>query len=882
MSKLTPMMQQYMEIKQKHKDCLMLFRLGDFYELFFEDAEVASRELEITLTARDCGLENRAPMCGVPYHAADGYIDRLVSKGYKVAICEQVEDASEAKGIVKRDVIRVITPGTLIDTNLLEDKRNNYLLSLYISTVGCGLSYVDISTGEFLCTEIIGDEIEQKVIDEISKVEPTEIIYFIEEGSTSSNLIEDIKKRFSIYISVYDSWIFEKDHAINQIKDQFNIVGVEGLGFHSNHLGIQSTGSLLYYLKSTQKRSLTHINKINLYAFEEKMILDIFTRRNLELTETIRGKNKKGSLLWVLDKTLTAMGGRMIRRWIEEPLLNVEIINQRLQAVEVLKEDILLRRELKESLKQIYDLERLSGKIAFGSANPRDLVALKKSIYFLPTIKQLFDNKTTGLLGQLLTNIDPLDDIRNLIDMSILEDPSLYLKDGGIIKEGYNKDLDELQRASKEGKHWIAKLEQQEKDRTGIKSLKVGYNKIFGYYIEISKSNLHLAPESYIRKQTLANCERYITPELKEIETKILGAEEKIVDIEYELFIEIRNILSLEIERIQRTANAIAELDVLYSFAEVAGENNYIKPTVNDSEVIDIQEGRHPVVEKVLENDMFISNDTYINTEDEQLLIITGPNMAGKSTYMRQVALIVLMAQIGSFVPAYSATIGITDRIFTRVGANDDLSQGQSTFMVEMSEMASIINLATKKSLLIVDEIGRGTSTFDGLSIAWSVAEYICKTLGSKTLFSTHYHELTQLSETYIGIKNYRVSVKEDKDQIIFLHKVLKGSADKSYGIQVARLAGLPKDIINRANDILIDLERKNSDEDNHSNEVEKKSEVALTNNNIDINKEEQLKFEDFVELEIIKDLKHINLLETTPIDALNILYKLQKKATQL
>ncbi len=770
----------------------------------------------------------------------------------------------------------------MIDTNLLEDKRNNYLLSLYISAVGCGLSYVDISTGEFLCTEIIGDEIEQKVIDEISKVEPTEIIYFIEEGSTSSNLIEDIKKRFSIYISIYDSWTFEKNHAINQIKDQFNIVGIEGLGFHSNHLGIQSTGSLLYYLKSTQKRSLTHINKIDLYAFEEKMILDIFTRRNLELTETIRGKNKKGSLLWVLDKTLTAMGGRMIRRWIEEPLLNVEIINQRLQAVEVLKEDILLRRELKESLKQIYDLERLSGKIAFGSANPRDLVALKKSIYFLPTIKQLFDNKAAGLLGELLTNIDPLDDIKNLIDISILDEPALNLKDGGIIKEGYNKDLDELQRASKEGKHWIAKLEQQEKDRTGIKSLKVGYNRIFGYYIEISKSNLHLAPESYIRKQTLANCERYITPELKEIETKILGAEEKIVDIEYEQFIEIRNILSLEIERIQRTANAIAELDVLYSFAEVAGESNYIKPTVNDSEVINIQEGRHPVVEKVLENDMFISNDTYINTEDEQLLIITGPNMAGKSTYMRQVALIVLMAQIGSFVPAYSATIGITDRIFTRVGANDDLSQGQSTFMVEMSEMASIINLATKKSLLIVDEIGRGTSTFDGLSIAWSVAEYICKTLGSKTLFSTHYHELTQLSETYTGIKNYRVSVKEDKDQIIFLHKVLKGSADKSYGIQVARLAGLPKDIINRANDILIDLERKNSDEDNHSNDVSKESEVALTSNNIDINKEEQLKLEDFVGLEIIKDLKYINLLETTPIDALNILYRLQKKATQL
>jgi len=876
------MMQQYMEIKQKHKDCLMFFRLGDFYELFFDDAEVASRELEITLTARDCGLENKAPMCGVPYHAAAGYIDKLVSKGYKVAICEQVEDASEAKGIVKRDVVRVITPGTLIDTSLLEDKRNNYLVSVYISNLGCGLSYVDISTGELLCTEITEDEITQRLIDEVSKIEPTEMIYFIEEGLNHNNLIDLIKKRFNIYISQYDPWVFEKEYAINQIKDQFNIVAIEGLGFHSNHLGIQSTGSLIYYLKSTQKRSLTHINKLNLYAFKEKMILDTFTRRNLELTETIRGKNKKGSLLWVLDKTLTAMGGRMIRRWIEEPLLNVEQINQRIQSVEVLKDNILLRRELKENLKQIYDLERLSGKIAFGSANPKDLVALKKSLCFLPTIKQLFDNETAGLLEQLLNNIDTLEDVKNLIDISILEEPSLSLKDGGIIKEGYNKELDELQRASKEGKHWIAKLEQQEKDRSGIKSLKVGYNKIFGYYIEITKSNLHLAPENYIRKQTLANCERYITPELKEIEAKILGAEEKIVVIEYEQFIEIRNMLLFEIERIQRTASAIAELDVLYSFAEVAGESNYIKPTVNDSEIIDIKDGRHPVVEKVLENDMFVPNDTYINTEDEQLLMITGPNMAGKSTYMRQVALIILMAQIGSFVPAHSAIVGIADRIFTRVGANDDLSQGQSTFMVEMSEMASIINIATKKSVLIVDEIGRGTSTFDGLSIAWSVAEYICESLKSRTLFSTHYHELTQLSETYMGIKNYRVSVKEDKDQIIFLHKVLKGSADKSYGIQVARLAGLPKKIINRANYILLDLERKNSDRENDQNYILKESEVTLTISESDVNKEEQLKFEDLFEPEVIKDLKEINLLETTPIDALNILYKLQKKVTQL
>lgn len=871
MSKLTPMMQQYTGLKEKHKDCLMFFRLGDFYELFFEDAEIASRELEITLTAR--GGVNKTPMCGVPHHAADAYIDRLISKGYKVAICEQIENPSEAKGIVKRDVVRIITPGTLIDTNLLEDKKNNYLAALYISAKGCGLTYVDISTGEFLCTQITEQENEQKIIDEITKIEPTEIIYFIDGESHYTNIIESINKRLNVYISEYDSWTFEKDYSINQVKEQFNVISVEGLGFHSGHIGIQSTGSLLHYLKSTQKRVLTHINKVNIYDLNKKMILDISTRRNLELSETIRGKNKKGSLLWILDKTLTAMGGRMIRRWMEEPLLNVESINERLYAVEILKHDILLRKELKESLKQIYDLERLAGKIAFGSANPRDLVALKKSVSFLPTIKQLFTNQSTGLLGKILIHIDALEDVRKLIEISILEDPAISLKDGGIIKEGYNKELDELQRASKEGKHWITKLEKQEKENLGIRSLKVGYNKIFGYYIEVSKPNLHLVPKHYIRKQTLANCERYIISELKEIETKILGAEEKIVNIEYEQFIKIRNMLLMEIERIQRTASAIAELDVLYSFAEVAEENNYIKPIVDDGEIIDIKEGRHPVVEKVLENEMFIPNDAYINTEDEQLLIITGPNMAGKSTYLRQVALIVLMAQIGSFVPAHSATIGITDRIFTRVGANDDLSQGQSTFMVEMSEMASIINLATKKSLLIIDEIGRGTSTFDGLSIAWSVVEYIYKLLNSRTLFSTHYHELTQLSETYEGIKNYRVSVKEDKDQIIFLHKVLKGGADKSYGIQVAKLAGLPQDIINRANNILTDLEIKNSNKDNNLNNILKEPEVALTSNNI-----EQLKFENLVDAEIIKDLKNINLLETTPIDALNILYKFQKK----
>lgn len=891
MSKLTPMMQQYMKIKEKHRDSLVFFRLGDFYELFFEDAEIASRELEITLTARECGLENKAPMCGVPFHAANSYIDKLVSKNYKVAICEQVENPSEAKGIVKRDVVRVITPGTLIDTNLLDDKKNNYLLSIYISSRGYGLSYVDMSTGELFCTEIIGDEMKQKLIDEVSKIEPTEMIYFIDKTIDKNNFIKNIKERFNIYINQSDNWIFEDNYCINQIKEHFNISNISGLGFDPNHIGVQSTGSLIHYLKTTQKRSLTHINKIILYNFKEKMVLDVSTRRNLELTETIRNNDKKGSLLWVLDKTSTAMGGRMIRRWLEEPLLDVESINERLYAVEMLKDNILLRDELKKILRQIYDLERLSGKIAFGSVNPRDLVTLKKSISFLPIIKELFNNKSTGLLGKVLKQIDLLEDVMSLIEKSILDEPALSLKDGGIIKEGYNQELDELQKASREGKQWVADLEHEERKSTGIKSLKIRYNKVFGYYIEISKSNLHLAPENYTRKQTLANSERYITPELKEIENKILGAEEKIVQIEYEQFISIRNKLSYEIKRIQKTANAIAELDVLYSFAEIAEENNYVKPSVNNNETIDIKEGRHPVVEKVLENELFISNDTYINTDSEQLLMITGPNMAGKSTYMRQVALITLMAQIGSFVPAESATIGITDRIFTRVGANDDLSQGQSTFMVEMSEMASIVNLATKKSLLIVDEIGRGTSTFDGLSIAWAVAEYISERLKSRTLFSTHYHELTQLSKLYSRVVNCRVSVKEDKDEIIFLHKVLKGSADKSYGIQVARLAGLPNDIINRAKNILNRLEAKNNGSDDDLNNIVKESEVALSFNNEDIEdtnqidklkESEQIKLEDFMESEIIKELKNINLLETTPIEALNILHKIQKKATKI
>lgn len=883
MSKLTPMMQQYMEIKEKHKDCLMLFRLGDFYELFFEDAEIAARELEITLTAR--GGKDKIPMCGVPHHAASSYIDRLISKGYKVAVCEQVEDPAKAKGIVKRDVVRIITPGTLIDTNLLEDKENNYLASLYICSQGYGLAYVDISTGEFFSTEILGKNKEKKIIDEISKIRPNEIIYFMEDSANSK--IEAICKEIDVYINEHDAWIFERDYSSNQVREHFNVTSLEGLGFSSSHIGIQPTGALLHYLKSTQKRVLSHINRIHIYNLNDKMVLDMATRRNLELTETIREKSKKGSLLWILDKTLTAMGGRMIRRWIEEPLLNVEDIRKRLDAVEILKNNLLLRKELNEYLRQIYDLERLAGKIAYGSANPRDLIALKKSISFLPDIKELFSDQANSLLDKILNEMDPLEDVKNIIEISILDEPSLTLKDGGIIKEGYNRELDEFLNISKEGKHWITELEQEEKEKTDIKSLKIGYNRIFGYYIEVSKSNLHLVPKNYIRKQTLANCERYITEELKEMEAKVLGAEEKIINLEYELFIEVRDSILKEIKRIQTTARAVAELDVLYSLAQVAEENNYIKPTVDNGDVISIKEGRHPVVEKVLQNEMFIPNDSYMDTKKEQVLIVTGPNMAGKSTYMRQVALIVLMAQIGCFVPAEEASIGIVDRIFTRVGANDDLAQGQSTFMVEMSEMASIINLATEKSLLIVDEIGRGTSTFDGLSIAWSVVEYICQSLNSRTLFSTHYHELTDLSASYPRIKNYKVSVKEDRDNIIFLHKLTEGSADKSYGIQVAKLAGLPQDIINRAATILARLEEKSSNKNPGLDNLIMESEIALAckgenmNDGSMDNNTEQLGFEDLIINEILDRLKAINLLETTPLDALNFLYELQKKARQ-
>ncbi|NLM04778.1 MAG: DNA mismatch repair protein MutS [Clostridiales bacterium] len=871
MKNLTPMMKQYLNIKEKYKDTLLFFRLGDFYELFFDDAIIASKELEIALTGRDCGLEERAPMCGVPHHAADSYINKLVANGYKVAICEQVEDPAVAKGIVKRDVVRVITPGTLIDTDLLEEKTNNYLMCIFANDRGIGISYVDISTGELFATQIIDANLDQKLQDEISKTQPKEIIYNINDDSLI-NIVKEFHTRLNTYISNYDDWHFEYEYCINQIKDHFNILSLDGLGFEENDLSIHSTGALFHYLKTTQKRTLNYINKINIYDLNNVMLLDLTTRRNLELTKTIRENSKKGSLLWVLDKTKTSMGGRMLRKWIEEPLIEVNLINERLDLVEIFKEDILLRKEIEENLKNIYDLERLSAKISYGTANPRDLIALKNSLSYIPNIIDALTKVNHPLLQNIIDNVNPHTEIKDLIDKAILDNPSPTLKEGNIIKIGYNEDIDRLKLSSKEAKSWIANLESVEREKTGIKSLKVGYNRVFGYYIEVTKSNLSSVPDRYIRKQTLANSERYIIPELKEMESKILSSEEKIIALEYELFLEIRSIIEKEIPKIQNTAHTIAKLDALYSLAETAYENRYEKPEVNNNKIINISMGRHPVVEKMLNNNMFVPNDTYIDPNKYEISIITGPNMAGKSTYMRQVALIVLMAQIGSFVPADSATIGIVDRIFTRVGASDDLSQGQSTFMVEMSEMANILNNATPNSLVILDEVGRGTSTYDGLSIAWSIIEYISEITKCKTLFSTHYHELSELEGLIRGVKNYKISVKEEKDNIIFLRKVKEGSADKSYGIQVAKLAGLPADVIKRAEIILNDLEKKDIINSKQVNDI---TDTISYNH-------KQLNFFDTNYQKIIDEIKNLNLLETTPIAALNILNELQKKVEKL
>lgn len=859
------MMLQYLEIKDSCKDCILFFRLGDFYEMFFEDAKTASRELEIALTGRDCGLDERAPMCGVPYHSADTYISKLIEKGYKVAICEQVEDPALAKGIVKREIIRVVTPGTIIESNMLDERVNNYISCVLLNKDSFSLSVCDISTGEFLVTS--GGGSIYRVIDELSKYNPSELIIIDNDLPIDNKAEKIIKDRFNLLLT------YKKHNEDDNIFLNKKFSNLDG--FNENEIIVCSC--LFNYIRDNQKSSLMQITSIKKYMINDFMVLDSTARRNLELTETIRGKSSKGSLLWLLDKTRTSMGGRMLRKWIEEPLISTDEINKRLDAVEELISNVYVCGDLKEFLKNIYDIERLISRISCSAANARDLMSLKESLKNLPDIKSALSECRCEMLRNIYNDFDILEDIYNLIDKSISDNPPLTLKEGGIIKDGYSADVDKLRNAMKNGKGWIADLEQKEREITGIKSLKVGYNKVFGYYIEITKSNLSSIPEGrYIRKQTLSNCERYITSELKEMEDLILNSEQKVIDIEYQIFTEIRDKVAREVVRIQKTARQISIVDSLLSFAIVSFENNYSKPVITNDGIIKIEEGRHPVVEKVL-NSIFVPNDTYLDLKDNMIAIITGPNMAGKSTYMRQVALITLMAQIGCFVPAKSASISIVDRIFTRIGASDDLASGQSTFMVEMSEVSNILQNATKNSLILLDEVGRGTSTFDGLSIAWAVIDYISKKIGAKTLFATHYHELTELEGKLSGTKNYCISIREHGDDIIFLRKIIRGGADQSYGIQVAKLSGLPDEVVIRAREILSKLEESDINKGIKLNL--KQDEVAAT---IVCEDKKEINLFNFKENEIIAELKELDIMNMTPMDAINHLYRLCTKAKKI
>lgn len=870
MAPLTPMMQQYFDIKNKHKDCILFYRLGDFYEMFFDDALVASKELEITLTGRDCGQEERAPMCGVPYHACDIYLNKLIEKGFKVAICEQVEDPKLAKGIVKRDVIRIVTPGTNLSTQSLDETKNNYLMCIYMLDDKYGMGLVDVTTGDFKATQI--DDI-NKLQDEINKFVPAEII--CNESLLMSALnFEYIKEKLGTVFTSDIDYLFDEGQCISTLKKHFKLSNVDGLGLSDFPLGQIASGALLQYLYETQKNSLSHLLEITVYSTDEYMLIDSSSRRNLELCETLREKQKRGSLLWVLDKTKTAMGARLLRNYIEQPLVTKLEIEKRFDAIEALNNSVITREELREYMNPIYDLERLMTRVSYKTANPRDLIAFKNSIELLPYIKSLLSEFNNGLLHELHEDLDTLTDLYELIDKSIIEDPPIPIKEGGIIKDGFNAELDEIKKAKTDGKQWLAELESREKEKTGIKNLRIKFNKVFGYYLEVTNSYKELVPEYYIRKQTLSNAERYTTDELDHLADIILGAEDKLCALEYELFVKVRDDLANEIKRVHVTAHVIANLDVFASLALVCERNQYVRPKVNVEGVIDIKDGRHPVVEKMIQNDSFIANDTYLDAVANRISIITGPNMAGKSTYMRQTALIVLMAQIGCFVPAKDANISIVDRIFTRVGASDDLASGQSTFMVEMSEVANILRNATPKSLLILDEIGRGTSTFDGLSIAWAVVEYISNSsiLGAKTLFATHYHELTELEGKLKGVNNYCIAVKEQGDDIIFLRKIIKGGADKSYGIQVAKLAGVPDPVIERAKEIANEL----SDNDITINT--NKIKVSTTVKKKEPDTMQFSLFGSVEENEIINDLKSKDISNMTPIDALIYLNEIQGK----
>lgn len=870
------MMVHYCQTKCAYKDSILFYRLGDFYEMFFEDAKTVSRELELTLTGKDCGLSERAPMCGIPYHAAETYINRLIDKGYKVAICEQVEDPKTAKGIVKREVTRVVTPGTNLNMQELDEGKNNYLMAIVCVGDHFGVSTADITTGDCYVTEI--DE-ERKLWDEINKFLPAEIICndaFLVSGVD----VDDLRNRLHISVFALESWYFGDDLCKQTLLEHFKISSLEGLGLAGYDSGVIAAGSLFRYLLDTQKNTMEHMNKIIPYTTERYMVIDSSSRRNLELVETLREKQKRGSLLWVLDKTKTAMGARMLRSFVEQPLIDADAINERLDAVTELNMQAMLREEIREYLNPVYDLERLVSRISYRSANPRDLLAFKMSLEMIPHIKNLLANFTSPLLVRINEQMDGLEDLYTLLEASITEDPPLAVKEGGIIREGYNEQVDTYRNSKTQGKSWLAQLEAEEKEKTGIRNLKIKYNKVFGYYLEVTNSFKNLVPEYYTRKQTLTNAERYITPKLKELEDMILGAEDKLFALEYDLFCQVREELAAQIPRIQETAKAIAQLDVYASLSVVAQRNNYVRPTVNTKGVIDIKNGRHPVVEKMINNDMFIANDTYLDNGSKRVSVITGPNMAGKSTYMRQTALIVLMAQIGSFVPAEKAKIGVVDRIFTRVGASDDLASGQSTFMVEMTEVANILRNATAKSLLILDEIGRGTSTFDGLSIAWAVIEHISNTklLGAKTLFATHYHELTELEGKIPGVNNYCIAVKERGDDIVFLRKIVKGGADKSYGIQVAKLAGVPDSVLDRAKELVDELVHTDitSTFKDLAENSRKTKPKAVHYDEVDL---EQISLFDTVQdQDIIEELKNLDITMLTPMDAMNTLYRLQNK----
>ena len=878
MAQLTPMMTQYLETKNQYPDCILFYRLGDFYEMFFEDAKIVSRELEITLTGKDCGMEERAPMCGVPYHAVEGYLAKLVQKGYKVAIAEQVEDPKTAKGLVKREVIRVVTPGTITSSQALDETKNNYLMSVVYMGHNYGIAIVDITTGDFFVTEVTS---ERMFMDEINKFTPSELI--CNDSLFMSGLdVEELKNRYHMAVSSLDNRFFSDDGCRKILKDHFRVMTLEGLGLADYENGMIAAGCALQYLYETQKNDLSHLTKLTPYTTGQYMIIDTSTRRNLELVETLREKQKRGSLLWVLDKTRTAMGARMLRTFIEQPLISKTEIEKRQAAIEELNMNFISREEIREYLNAIYDLERLIGRISYKTANPRDLLAFKNSLAMLPHIKVLLSEFSSDLLKGICEDLDILSDLHDLIDRAIVEEPPITVREGNMIKDGYSEEADKYRQAKTEGKTWLAELEAEEREKTGIKNLKVKFNKVFGYYFEVTNSFKNMVPDYFIRKQTLANAERYTTDKLKELEDIIMGAEDRLYTLEYELFCQVRDTIAAEVVRIQSTAKAVAGIDVFTSLSAVAMRNNYVKPKINERGTINIKNGRHPVVEKMIRDDMFVSNDTYLDNSKNRISVITGPNMAGKSTYMRQTALIVLMAQIGSFVPADEANIGICDRIFTRVGASDDLASGQSTFMVEMTEVANILRNATRNSLLVLDEIGRGTSTFDGLSIAWAVIEHISNTklLGAKTLFATHYHELTELEGTINGVNNYCIAVKEQGDDIVFLRKIVKGGADKSYGIQVAKLAGVPDSVIRRAKELVEEL--SSADITAHAKEIAEMSanvsqhKAVAKPDEVDLN--QMSIFDTVKDDDIIKELGDLELSTMTPIDALNTLYRLQTK----